>query len=153
MLPHIHSIHFTTTLTLRIDDCLHHSLIIGSIVRCTRHVLEKHKRKHKHQHQHYSEFYATLQNNTELSRSCVLIHLQPHNNISPHTNMFSRIIARAPRAFVRYNSSSSASRTSRIVEMAGQVEKPSTYSYQQDLALSECTVTCCDRSLTSFRRH
>jgi hypothetical protein len=41
--------------------------------------------------------------------------------------MFSRIAARAPRAFVRYNSSST-SRAARIVEMAGQVEKPSTYS-------------------------
>lgn len=40
--------------------------------------------------------------------------------------MFSRIATRAPRAFVRYNSSSSTSRAARIVEMAGQVEKPST---------------------------
>ncbi|KAL1591799.1 hypothetical protein SLS59_010071 [Nothophoma quercina] len=39
--------------------------------------------------------------------------------------MFSRIATRAPRAFVRYNSSSSTSRAARIVEMAGQVEKPS----------------------------
>ncbi|KAJ4334662.1 hypothetical protein N0V87_006698 [Didymella glomerata] len=38
--------------------------------------------------------------------------------------MFSRIATRAPRAFVRYNSSST-SRAARIVEMAGQVEKPS----------------------------
>ncbi|KAJ8104878.1 hypothetical protein OPT61_g10517 [Boeremia exigua] len=37
--------------------------------------------------------------------------------------MFSRIATRAPRAFVRYNSSTT-SRASRIVEMAGQVEKP-----------------------------
>lgn len=43
--------------------------------------------------------------------------------------MFSRIATRAPRAFVRYNSSSSTSRAARIVEMAGQVEKPSTYSF------------------------
>ena len=40
--------------------------------------------------------------------------------------MFSRIATRAPRAFVRFNSSSSStSRAARIVEMAGQVEKPS----------------------------
>ncbi|KAF1927588.1 uncharacterized protein M421DRAFT_421428 [Didymella exigua CBS 183.55] len=39
--------------------------------------------------------------------------------------MFSRIATRAPRAFVRYNSSSSTSRAARVVEMAGQVEKPS----------------------------
>ncbi|KAJ4993170.1 hypothetical protein SVAN01_01145 [Stagonosporopsis vannaccii] len=38
--------------------------------------------------------------------------------------MFSRIATRAPRAFVRFNSTSSASRAARIVEMAGQVEKP-----------------------------
>ncbi|KZM20717.1 uncharacterized protein EKO05_0007929 [Ascochyta rabiei] len=39
--------------------------------------------------------------------------------------MFSRIATRAPRAFVRYNSSSSTSSTARIINMAGQVEKPS----------------------------
>jgi hypothetical protein len=44
--------------------------------------------------------------------------------------MFSRIATRAPRAFVRFNSSSSStSRAARIVEMAGQVEKPSMSSH------------------------
>ena len=43
--------------------------------------------------------------------------------------MFSRIATRAPRAFVRFNSSSATSRAARIVEMAGQVEKPSTTSH------------------------
>lgn len=49
--------------------------------------------------------------------------------------MFSRIATRAPRAFVRFNSSSSTSRAARIVEMAGQVEKPSTSPNYHPLTL------------------
>ncbi|KAJ4354951.1 hypothetical protein N0V95_003360 [Ascochyta clinopodiicola] len=39
--------------------------------------------------------------------------------------MFSRLATRAPRAFVRYNSSTSSTRAARMLSLAGQVEKPS----------------------------
>jgi hypothetical protein len=47
--------------------------------------------------------------------------------------MFARLATRipirtAPRATARYNSSSSSSRAARVIEMAAQAERPSTFS-------------------------
>ena len=56
-----------------------------------------------------------------------------HN--TTHLTMFARLFTRAPRAFnaARFNSTSSATRTSRLAEMAASAEKPSTFSLSLSL--------------------